>query len=60
MVPNLFSVMDPFEDLAASCGPLNKTSYNPVQGTWLNRQKAVFNLILSLLRINVSRSGVGN
>jgi len=52
--------MDPFEDLAASCGPLNKTSYNPVQGTWLNRQKAVFNLILSLLRINVSRSGVGN
>ena len=26
MVPNLFSVMGPFDDLAISCGPLNKTS----------------------------------
>ena len=30
VVPNLFSVMDPFDDLAETCGPLNKTSVQAV------------------------------
>ena len=53
MVPNLFSVVDAFDDLAESCGPQTKPVKTLVRDMWLDRLKAVFDLILSLLRINV-------
>jgi len=49
-----YSVVDPFDNLAGSCGPLNKNQVKTLHKYMrLNRLKPIFNLILEILRISV-------